>query len=311
MPELDITGGADRRRRADLRHRHRRERRSSRRCRSSACEAQLYPVDVQCRQWRAAADARRHPCRRHRGQGARQITTEIVRELVDDIVLVSEDQIERAVATLISIEKTVVEGAGAAGLAAVLAAPERFAGLQCRPGADRRQYRHQADRLGPDPRARARGTADLQLALDIVDRPGQLAAVSILLADAGANIIEVSHQRTFSDLPAKATLLELVIETRDRAHLEAGAGQARWSSRTGGVFSRCSGASPGRASGVILEYRRCAAAAPGRAFELTSFWPSPAANSASFAMVLILRAVPLAAAAIFSFERPMPLPKAT
>ncbi|TDM81666.1 threonine ammonia-lyase, partial [Lactobacillus crispatus] len=57
-------------------------------------------------------------------------------------------------------------------------------------------------------------------ALDIVDRPGQLAAVSILLADAGANIIEVSHQRTFSDLPAKATLLELVIETRDRAHLE-------------------------------------------------------------------------------------------
>ena len=57
-----------------------------------------------------------------------RITTEIVRELVDDIVLVSEDQIERAVATLISIEKTVVEGAGAAGLAAVLAAPERFAG---------------------------------------------------------------------------------------------------------------------------------------------------------------------------------------
>ncbi len=59
-----------------------------------------------------------------------------------------------------------------------------------------------------------------QLAIDIVDRPGQLAAVSALLAEAGANIIEVSHQRTFSDLPAKATLLELVIETRDRAHLD-------------------------------------------------------------------------------------------
>ena len=59
-----------------------------------------------------------------------------------------------------------------------------------------------------------------QLGLDIVDRPGQLAAVSVLLAEVGANIIEVSHQRTFSDLPAKATLLELVIETRDRAHLE-------------------------------------------------------------------------------------------
>jgi len=59
-----------------------------------------------------------------------------------------------------------------------------------------------------------------QIAIDIVDRPGQLAAVSALLADAGANIIEVSHQRTFSDLPAKGTLLEVVIETRDRAHLE-------------------------------------------------------------------------------------------
>ena len=60
-----------------------------------------------------------------------------------------------------------------------------------------------------------------QLSLDIVDRPGQLAAVAALLAEAGANIIEVSHQRTFSDLPAKATLLQLVIETRDRAHLES------------------------------------------------------------------------------------------
>jgi threonine dehydratase len=59
-----------------------------------------------------------------------------------------------------------------------------------------------------------------QLSLDIVDRPGQLATVAALLADAGANIIEVSHQRTFSDLPAKATLLQLVIETRDRAHLD-------------------------------------------------------------------------------------------
>jgi len=59
-----------------------------------------------------------------------------------------------------------------------------------------------------------------QIAIAIVDRPGQLAAVSALLAEAGANIIEVSHQRTFSDLPAKGTLLEVVIETRDRAHLE-------------------------------------------------------------------------------------------
>ncbi|MBR0898338.1 threonine ammonia-lyase [Bradyrhizobium tropiciagri] len=148
-----------------------------------------------------------------------QITTKIVRDLVDDIVLVSEDQIERAVATLISIEKTVVEGAGAAGLAAVLAAPERFAGrnvglVLTGGNIDTRLIASVLTR------ELAREGRLTQLALDIVDRPGQLAAVSILLADAGANIIEVSHQRTFSDLPAKATLLELVIETRDRAHLE-------------------------------------------------------------------------------------------
>jgi threonine dehydratase len=59
-----------------------------------------------------------------------------------------------------------------------------------------------------------------QLSLDIGDRPGQLAAVAALVAEAGANVIEVSHQRTFSDLPAKATLLQLAIETRDRAHLD-------------------------------------------------------------------------------------------
>ncbi|MGY2850649.1 threonine dehydratase [Bradyrhizobium sp. USDA 4509] len=148
-----------------------------------------------------------------------QITTKIVRELVDDIILVSEDQIERAVATLISIEKTVVEGAGAAGLAAVLAAPKRFAGssvglVLTGGNIDTRLIASVLTR------ELAREGRLTQLALDIVDRPGQLAAVSILLADAGANIIEVSHQRTFSDLPAKATLLELVIETRDRAHLE-------------------------------------------------------------------------------------------
>ncbi|MGY4475436.1 threonine ammonia-lyase [Bradyrhizobium sp. USDA 3364] len=148
-----------------------------------------------------------------------RITTKIVRELVDDIVLVSEDQIERAVATLISIEKTVVEGAGAAGLAAVLAAPARFAGrnvglVLTGGNIDTRLIASVLTR------ELAREGRLTQLALDIVDRPGQLAAVSILLADAGANIIEVSHQRTFSDLPAKATLLELVIETRDRAHLE-------------------------------------------------------------------------------------------
>jgi len=147
------------------------------------------------------------------------ITTEIVRRLVDEILLVTEDQIERAVAMLISIEKTVVEGAGAAGLAAVLAMPERFSGQKVGlvltgGNIDTRLIASVLTR------ELAREGRLTQLTLDIVDRPGQLAAVSALLAEAGANIIEVSHQRTFSALPAKATLLELVIETRDRAHLE-------------------------------------------------------------------------------------------
>ena len=148
-----------------------------------------------------------------------RITTAIVRRLVDDILLVNEDQIERALALLISIEKTVVEGAGAAGLAAVLAAPEQFkgrnVGLVLTGGnIDTRLIASVLTR------ELAREGRLTQLALDIVDRPGQLAAVSALLAEAGANIVEVSHQRTFSDLPAKGTLLELVIETRDRVHLE-------------------------------------------------------------------------------------------
>jgi threonine dehydratase len=148
-----------------------------------------------------------------------RITTGIVRTLVDDIVLVTEPQIERALAALISIEKTVVEGAGATGLAAVLAHPERFAGrnvglVLSGGNIDTRLIASVLTR------ELAREGRLTQLSIDIVDRPGQLAAVSVLLAEAGANVIEVSHQRTFSDLPAKATLLGLVIETRDQAHLD-------------------------------------------------------------------------------------------
>ena len=149
-----------------------------------------------------------------------RITTELVRRYVDDIVLVTEPDIERAVSLLINIEKTVVEGAGAAGLAAVHASKERFAGrhvglVLCGGNIDTRLL------AGVLTRELARDGRLSQLAIDLVDRPGQLARVAQLLGDAGANIVEVSHQRVFSDLPAKGTLLEVVIETRDRAHLDA------------------------------------------------------------------------------------------
>jgi threonine dehydratase len=148
-----------------------------------------------------------------------KITAEIVRRLVDDIALVNEAELERAVATLISIEKTVVEGAGAAGLAAIMSDPSRFAGQKVGLvlSGGNIDTRLIASVLT---RELAREGRLTQLSLDIPDRPGQLAAVAALLAEAGANIIEVSHQRTFSDLPAKATLLQLVIETRDAAHLD-------------------------------------------------------------------------------------------
>src|SRR5215467_13356766 len=147
------------------------------------------------------------------------ITQGIVRELVEDIVLVSEQEIERAVSLLINIEKTVVEGAGAAGLAAVLKRPEFFKNrtiglVLCGGNIDTRLL---ASVLA---RELAREGRLTQLTIDLVDRPGRLAKVANLLGEAGANIVEVYHQRIFSDLPAKAALLEAVIETRDRDHLD-------------------------------------------------------------------------------------------
>ena len=149
-----------------------------------------------------------------------RLTGEIVKALVDDIVLVSEAALERAVATLINIEKTVAEGAGAAGLAAVLSEPDRFTGQKvglvlCGGNIDTRLLASVLTRQ------LAREGRISQLTIDLQDRPGQLARVANILGEAGANIVEVLHQRVFSDLPAKAAILEVVIETRDRDHLEA------------------------------------------------------------------------------------------
>ena len=149
-----------------------------------------------------------------------RITSEIIRALVDDIVLVTEQQIEQALSLLITIEKTVTEGAGAAGLAAVIANKARFKGramglVLSGGNIDTRLL------SGVLTRQLAKEGRLSQLRFDIVDRPGQLATVVGILSQSGANIVEVSHQRIFTDLPAKAVSLEVVIETRDRAHLEA------------------------------------------------------------------------------------------
>ncbi|HRO50341.1 MAG TPA: pyridoxal-phosphate dependent enzyme, partial [Hyphomicrobium sp.] len=144
----------------------------------------------------------------------------IAAALVDDVVLVSETDLERATFALLMIEKTVVEGAGAAGLAAIMADRARWKG---------RKVGLPLTGGNIDPRLLASVlTRELaregrlsRLTIDIPDRPGELSRVSGLVGKAGANIVEVYHQRVFTDLPARGTELNLVIETRDRTQLQA------------------------------------------------------------------------------------------
>ena len=147
------------------------------------------------------------------------LTRQIVREIADDIVLVSERYLERAVALLLEIEKTVAEGAGAAGLAALLAHPERFAGrnvgiILCGGNIDTRLL---ANVLLRD-LARSGRLARLRIRLQ--DRPGALFHVARIFDEQTVNILELSHQRIFTNLPAKGLSLDVECETRDRAHLD-------------------------------------------------------------------------------------------
>lgn len=147
------------------------------------------------------------------------ITREIVRQVADDIVLVSERELERAVSLLLQIEKTVVEGAGAAGLAALLAHPERFAGrnvgiVLCGGNIDTRLL---ANVLLRDA-VRSGRLARLRIRLQ--DRPGALFHVAQVFHEQGVNIVEVYHQRVFTSLPAKGLITDIECETRGPEHLE-------------------------------------------------------------------------------------------
>lgn len=147
------------------------------------------------------------------------ITARMVEALVDDIVLVSERSLEKAVSLLLQIEKTVVEGAGAAGLAALLAHPDRFAGrtvgvVLCGGNIDTRLL---ANVLLRD-LARSGRLARLRIRLQ--DQPGSLFNVARIFDQERVNIIEVYHQRVFTTLPAKGLITDIECETRDRAHLD-------------------------------------------------------------------------------------------
>jgi threonine dehydratase len=150
---------------------------------------------------------------------AGEFTLPIVRELIDDIILVDEPLIERAVNTFLTLQKTMAEGAGAAGLAAMLAAPGRFAGrkvglILCGGNIDPRilasimvRELEREDRI-------------VSFRLTIPDRPGILGQIASRLGGFGANILGVDHHRLFLDVPAKGAKLDVTIETRDAAHAE-------------------------------------------------------------------------------------------
>ena len=149
-----------------------------------------------------------------------EFTSQIIAELVDDIVLVEERALENAVSLLLQIEKTVVEGAGAAGLAAVLANPERFAGKKvglvlCGGNIDTRLL---ANVLLRD-LARQGRLARLRVTLQ--DRPGALFKVMREFDAHNVNIIEIYHQRIFTSLPAKGLITDIECEARDRDQLDA------------------------------------------------------------------------------------------
>ncbi|MCL6739632.1 threonine ammonia-lyase [Sphingomonas sp. RB56-2] len=143
-----------------------------------------------------------------------QLTRAIIGDLVDRIDLVSENELEHAVSMLVNIEKTVVEGAGAAGLAAILAEPERFRGRKigttlCGGNIDS----HLLANVLVRELVRCGRIARLRIAAQ--DRPGALAAITAKFYECGVNIIETNHQRVFSRRPAKDTVIEVECEARD------------------------------------------------------------------------------------------------
>ena len=144
----------------------------------------------------------------------------IIRAQVAEVLVVPEAAIEAAIVLLAEEAKLVAEGAGAAGIAAMLACPDRFSGrrvgaILCGGNID---VRILANVLL---RGLARDGRMLRLAVDIADRPGVLADVAGRIAEAGGNIIEVAHQRLFAAPSVKAAEVDLVVEARDRAHGEA------------------------------------------------------------------------------------------
>ncbi len=147
------------------------------------------------------------------------LTLPLIRERVHDMLLVGEDDIEQAIVLLLEIEKTVVEGAGAVGLAALLRHHERFAGrnvglILCGGNIEPLVLAEIIQR------GMVRSGRLARLHVDVRDVPGALAEVSAALGRLGANIDEVRHQRAFSSLSVERAQIELVVQTRGTEHID-------------------------------------------------------------------------------------------
>jgi threonine dehydratase len=145
-------------------------------------------------------------------------TKPIIEALVSDILLVGEDTLERAVMQLIELQKVVAEGAGAAGLAAMLAYRERIAGKRVGTviaggNIDSRMLAHILLR------GLVRDGRMVRLRIEITDQPGALARLAGVIGKAGGNIIEIYHQRMFHDVPVKKADIDAVVETRNAEHV--------------------------------------------------------------------------------------------
>ena len=147
------------------------------------------------------------------------LTTAIAREVVDDLLQVEEEHLERAITLYADVEKTIAEGAGAAGLAALLAHPARFSGRKvglvlCGGNIDTRLLASVLTRA----LVREKRMTNIRIIGD--DRPGLLGMVSKIIGDSGANILEVAHNRIALDVPAKGAEFDILIETRDAQHTQ-------------------------------------------------------------------------------------------
>jgi threonine dehydratase len=145
-------------------------------------------------------------------------TKPIIEALVSDILLVGEDTLERAVMQLIELQRVVAEGAGAAGLAAMLAYRERIAGKRVGTviaggNIDSRMLAHILLR------GLVRDGRMVRLRIEITDQPGALARLAGVIGKAGGNIIEIYHQRMFHDVPVKKADIDAVVETRNAEHV--------------------------------------------------------------------------------------------